>query len=125
MGGSGGGGSSGFGRPSQPDQPQPGAPVGGPGGGGTDPCRKITFETLLQSPVPAVVAQLQVGEILHVELTNNRPPIIVLRQNGTIVGAIIPQNIRQLVDCINAGNHYVAEVVRIQGGAVTLRVRIQ
>ena len=131
MGGSGGGSRS-FGRPSQPDggqQPKLPSDTGGGGGGGggeqPDDCSGIDVSVTLQSPQPAVVAALRKGDLLRVQLTNGAPPILAVTQAGATAGAIIPPDIKKLVDCLNRGHKFVAEVLQVTGGAVKVRVYME
>lgn len=92
------------------------------GGGGRDACA-ITFETTLASPDPSVVAQLTRGEILDV-LSVEEPirGVVAFRIGGPPVGAIT-REIVALRRCIELGNDYEGEVLRLDGGAVTVQVR--
>lgn len=92
------------------------------GGGGRDACA-FTFETTLASPDPAVVAELSRGEILDV-VSVEEPirGVLASRIAGPPVGAIT-REIVALRQCIELGNDYEAEVLRLDGGAVTVQVR--
>ncbi len=124
MGGSGGGSVS-FGRPSQPDDVQQVDPTQGGGGGQPDDCSSIDVNVVLQSPQPAVVTTLRKGDLLRVQLTSGGPPILAVTQQGAAAGAIIPPDIRKLVDCLNKGHDFVAEVLQVTGGAVRVRVYME
>lgn len=96
---------------------------GGTGGGQGD-CN-IQFETTLASPDPDVVEDLEVGEI--VDIVSVETPIrgIVARViDGLDIGAIT-RDILLLRRCIEEGTTYEAEIVRINGGSVTVAVRPQ
>ena len=96
---------------------------GGTGGGQGD-CN-IRFETTLASPDPDVVDELEIGEI--VDILSVETPIrgIVARTiDGRDIGAIT-RDILLLRRCIEDGTTYEAEIVRINGGSVTVAVRPQ
>lgn len=120
MSGGGGGGST---RPEAvtPIAPRPGG--GGAGGmGGPDPCALIE-DTILNSPVPAVVATLKVGDILDVSLVKG-PPVRVIVQTlaGVTAGSFTGAKLPQIIKCLEAGVVYQALVVSIKGAAVRIRV---
>lgn len=127
--GGGGGGSSSFGRPSKPSGPvqakPSAAPEGGGGGGPSDDCFDIDINLTLQSPQPLVVAGLQKGDVLGVQLTGGQPPILAVTSAGDTAGALVPSDIKKLADCINKGHKFVAEVLQIAKGAVTVRVHME
>lgn len=98
---------------------------GSGGGGGTggpdtiDPCA-LSFETALQGLDPAVIAGLRVGSLLDVELIPGNPyPSVVCREPTSrkvagSVGAAV--QLAQLIQCMDVGRRYKAEVVRIGPG---------
>ena len=103
-----------------------GSGVGGGGGGGgaSDPC-DIVQTAALNSPQPAVVAGLNVGDVLDVMLggTAARPVLEVRTPGGAIAGSLTHRGHVAIIDCIAAGNQYVAIVVQKSGGIVTVRVQ--
>ena len=98
--------------------------VGGRGGGGTDKCA-ITERTILNSPVPTVVATLQVGDILLVELETHPRKRVVAKTNANLVaGAITSVNLVDIIECIQSGSVYEAEVLSITGGRIDIEIRL-
>ena len=89
-------------------------------GGGVDRCI-ITIETTLASPVPTEVATLTVGEILALVLEEAPPAVVAVRPSGARVGAIT-QRAADFSRCIQDGYAYSAEVLSINGGAVTVLI---
>lgn len=126
MGGSGGGGSRSFGRPSGPTPPPPGGAGGGGGGGGgggrPDPCESIDENVILQSPKPTAVAVLRNGDELALQLTGGGAPVVAVNRAGQPVGSVVVRDLATLVQCLNGGRRFVADVLRVTGGAVTVRV---
>lgn len=93
-------------------------------GGGTDDC-SIAFDTTLASPDPELVAELRVGEVLDIVSVDEPARGVIARViGGPPVGAIT-RDILRLRDCIARGNSYEAEVVRVEGGSVTVAIRRQ
>lgn len=101
---------------------------GGSVGGGTDgddanACPGRPFDTVLGSPFPDVVATLDEGELLDLAAIEEPIRGVMARTlAGEDVGAIT-RDIRFLRNCMSQGYGYEAEVLRIAGGSVTVRVR--
>ncbi len=110
---------------------------GGSGGGGADDWRTpsgtgppdsarcmIVEQTVLSSPVPAVVAVVSVGQVLDVLLeTTPRKRLVVQTTGGAVAGAITSARLVDFIECIEAGFDYVAEVLAVNGGRVDIEVR--
>lgn len=115
--GSGSGGSSGSG-----ETPSAGG-GGGAGGGGssTDPC-DIDEIAPVNSPQPAVIRTLSVGDRLDVQVTGAPRRILQLVAAAGVVGSLTHRGALNIVNCIDAGNGYEAEVITINGGLITVRI---
>jgi hypothetical protein len=102
---------------------KPGGGGGGGGQGGTDPCDIVEIAPL-NSPQPAVVATLNVGDVLAVNLNRQGPnPVLeVLDGGGRRAGALTHRNHVHLIACIDAGRAYRAVVVSKRGGSVEVRI---
>ncbi|WP_311272294.1 MULTISPECIES: hypothetical protein [unclassified Rhizobium] len=100
--------------------PQPGQ--GGGGGGadaaGTNPC-VFTEETILASPNMAVISTISVGAILKVVQAGSR---VVAQAPAGTAGAITSARLPDIIQCLNAGQKYLASVTQISGGAVTVEI---
>lgn len=91
-----------------------------------DSCETLTSDTTLTSPDPAVISQLQVGTLLDVEVDDSGAhPVIHAMYQGQVAGSITSSIIQKLVECIEGGHEYVAQVLSIQGGTCRVRVRLQ
>ena len=112
-GSSGGGGGGGDGR---------GLPPGKPG----DNCEKLDVPTLLNSPVPKVVASLKKGDRLDVVLkkTGSITRLEAVDSNGKVAGSLTPNELLQIVRCIEDGHEYVAVLTADPAGGAA-KVRIQ
>jgi len=100
---------------------------GGAGGGGessTD-CGSLIVDTILNSPVSAVVALLKKGDRLTVEIQVGGSGVnsLVAKHGGQIAGSLTPPSLTTILNCIQNGFQYVAVVLDVTGGVV--RVRIQ
>ncbi len=105
---------------------------GSGGGGGSwiepvqDSCETLTSETTLTSPVQNVVAQLAVGDQLDVRVDDvGGTRVVRAVHNGNVAGSITSAVIQRIVECIESGHAYVAEVLSVQGGACRVRVHIR
>lgn len=101
--------------------------IGGGGGGGNiggdDPCA-IYQNAPLNSPRPTVVPTLSVGDVLVVVLNSGGVrPVLEVHAPAGIAGSLTHTGHMLIIDCIRAGNSYVAEVVGKSGAAVDLQVR--
>lgn len=96
---------------------------GGVGGGAVDPCA-ISQTAPINSPKPAVVSTISVGDVLDVVLTGVAPHRVleVRVPGGAAAGSLTHRGHLSLVDCIDKGNTYRAEVIQRTGGAVVVRV---
>lgn len=102
-----------------------GGPPGGGGSGGGDPDQcAIAQRAPLNSPVPAVVATLRVGEELDIVLaTSSGRPILEVRKGGSVAGALTHRGHLTLIRCIGDGWTYKAIVTSISSGLVELRIQ--
>ncbi|WIB67438.1 hypothetical protein DEI93_16030 [Curtobacterium sp. MCBD17_035] len=92
--------------------------------GGPDECA-IRFTTVLGSPNPDVVEDLDEGEILDIEKIDDPiRGVIAVRYTGETCGALT-RDIALLRKCIDGGIEYEAEVQRLVGGSVTVEVRVR
>lgn len=124
---SGGGGGGGNWRP------EPKAPVvtphqagaGGGAGGVVDPC-VIEEVTSLNSVNPAVLRSVRTGYLLNVVFIPGPPARLVAQElSGNTVGSITSRSLLQFIQCIQSGKLYVAEVMGVQGGTCSVKVRLK
>src|ERR1043165_7460531 len=100
--------------------------TGGSAVGGGDRCAALAFQTVLNSPQPAIVAQLSVGIVLDVDAVQVRPGQyrVEAKYNGNLAGTITSINMMDLINCIQGGHRYKAIVVSPPtGGVVTVSVK--
>ena len=122
----GGGGGGGGGRP-RPKRTK-GHEIGVGTGGRTvdDPCKRLRFDTGLMSPQPAA-ANLTVGDVLLLQLAQqqNRHIVQAVDNTGTVVGTITSAQITDLIDCMQRGYAFVADVIQRTGATCQLNVHRQ
>jgi len=108
---------------SSPNNPAKGGGGGAGGGPGGDTCN-ITASGTLRSPNPTVVPTLVVGQVLAVDTVAVAGVDVLRARNGAgiQVGVIDTPEEQALLDCIATGNVYQAEIRRIAGGAITVRI---
>ena len=117
-----GGGRSDYYPPAPPPTREPPGGGGAGGRGGTDPC-DIVETVPLNSPQPAVVTAMNVGDILDVVLVTSGPrPVLEVHRSGQRAGALTHRNHLRLINCITNGRSYQAVVMKKFGGAVEVRV---
>ena len=101
-----------------------GAGGGGGAGGVEDPCA-IVQNAPINSPRPAVVSALSVGDVLDVVLSGTAPHRVleVRIPGGPAAGSLTRRGHLAIIRCMDAGNSYTAEVIQRTGGAVVVRVQ--
>ncbi|WP_414828938.1 hypothetical protein [Alteromonas sp. H39] len=102
-----------------------GGGFGSGGTGGSFDCSTLAFETHINSPLPAEIAKLSVGDILHIDLSNmNGIQVVRVTYQGNVVGGLVDQNIR-MKQCLEQGFSFNAIVRSISGAAVKVFVSAQ
>lgn len=104
------------------DAPSGGLYEGGGGGAANDPCLSLRLRRNLEGPVPGVADGLQVGEVVPIVLIAGDPPIVVVNDVvGTTAGSIVPTF--RLLECLQQGIAFEADVLSTDGGFIQLEVR--
>lgn len=98
--------------------------VGGRGrrGSSGNKCEDISFETTLYSPDPSVLALIKKGDILAIDYTSPKGPLIAVHK-GKIAGTIITKLSPQLIVCIESGVKFIGVVKTITGGSCTMQIK--
>lgn len=97
----------------------------GGGGGGVDgpiACERLQFETEVRSQNQALLALVQVGEVLGVQLRAGPPISVVIVRGGQDLGGIVSPKATRLRECITMGTKYSATVISVNGGVVKVRI---
>ena len=102
-----------------------GSGFGGGGGapGGADKCSEVR-EGPINSPKAAVLARVQVGSVLAVEVDRSGArPVIVVKLGAEEAGSLTFFGVFALIDCIEKRQfQYQATVIMITSGAHVVRV---
>lgn len=85
-------------------------------------CSAFQTRASLRSPKKDVIDSLNVGDILDLRLTEKKPPVLAVTQDGEVAGSIVIPERDDLVKCMNKGTEYVAEVMSIEGGSCIVHV---
>lgn len=103
------------------------------GGGGSSPsinrpiegesCENLVLNVNIASPQPDVIITLSRGNILNVSAVSDQGPIQVITQDGRLAGNVISRDQVRLMNCINGGVTYIAEVTSIDGGQCGVQIR--
>ena len=97
---------------------------GGSGGPSFEPvkdCDSISFNTDINSPQEKAIGRLKVRDRLNVMLSNNT--VVVVRQDtGDTLGSVNWSSIVRLIECMQDGFEYVAEVRDIQDGLIKVHI---
>lgn len=102
--------------------PGPGPSGPGAASGARTNCESLAFETFLSSPKPAVVTQLNVGDVLDIAVqTSGGIETVAVLFNGQVAGGLV-QNSDRIKACISQGFDYQADIRGIQGAQVTIFV---
>jgi hypothetical protein len=112
----------GNGTPSKKSPRKVDVPIGRPG---KDPC-DISFTTPLAHVRTAQTADLKAGVMLQVEvetIVNRKTLVCKRRGNREIVGFILARGAANLIDCIEEGHEYAAEIKKVDFGLVEVAVR--
>lgn len=123
-----GGGGGGEWRP-EPKEPKSRPKGSGKGGGSSspppDPCN-ITEITSLNSVNCTVVASLRQGDRLAVVFQAGPPrQLIAQTATGAIAGSITSPSMLQIIQCIQTGVAYVAEVLSVRGAQCQVQIQPQ
>jgi hypothetical protein len=92
------------------------------GFGSIDDCSSLFIPTTLNSPKRDVIAKIEVGNILSVQL-NREGTIVFAWWENEIAGSITAANLTRLINCLQSGAIFVAEVTRKNGGSCDVIVR--
>jgi hypothetical protein len=103
--------------------------MGGSGPGGwtpppvVDPCTTLSFRAAVNSPKPAVLKKMKEGAVLVVELQKPPSTSVIVMYKDEELGALTGPKIATLVNCLQNGYKFKADVVSITGGNCQVEVR--
>jgi hypothetical protein len=89
----------------------------------TNTCDQLSFRSSINSPQPSVISGLNKGDILKVVLQTIPQTAVVVEHQGTTAGALVGTKVNSLINCLQNGYQFVAEVLEVAGGRCTVEVR--
>lgn len=90
---------------------------------GGDECN-IVERTVLNSPVAEVIETTRVGDVFQLALeAEPRTRVVAKTPDGQTAGAITSPSLADIIECIQSGNSFEAEVTAVAGGRVEIEVR--
>lgn len=99
------------------------------GSGTPDDCGSLVIDTVLNSPVAAVVKNLQPNDELDVEIqistsATQVKELVAKTSGGKVAGSLTPPSLITIITCIEKGFKYVAIVQgNVVGGLVKVRIQ--
>lgn len=88
-----------------------------------DPCGTLSFRAVINSPQPPIIRQLQVGDVLEVKLQTHPQIAVIVEHQGSVAGALTGTKVNSLINCLQNGYEFEAEVHSLSGGNCTVDVR--
>lgn len=102
---------------------------GGSGSGGSIPggtrdekynCANVNERTLVDSPIAAVLGKCNLGDTLSIEVQNGT---LVVRHNGLLLGSLNFLHSIEMIECIENGFSYEAEIVELSNSLCRVQIR--
>ena len=86
-----------------------------------DACLNLVIITNLASVNIDVSKITRVGDVLPVEAQSADGPVIVLK-DGDLLGTVLSSHLVQLLNCMNDGTEYEAEVIKIEDAICQVKI---
>lgn len=86
-----------------------------------DVCENMIIITNLASVNVEVLEKVAVGVVLAVEAQGADGPVVVM-QGSEIVGTVLSSKLVQLLNCMNGGTEYEAEVLKIEEAICQVKI---
>lgn len=84
-------------------------------------CLSLVIETNLATVNAGVLATTEVGEHLPVAARSVDGPVVVLK-DGEVLGSVLSSRLIQLLNCMNEGTEYEAEIVKLEGAVCQVKI---
>lgn len=84
-------------------------------------CLKLVIITNLASVDEDMLKKTSVGEILQVEAQSIDGPVVVMK-GDMVLGTVLSSHLVQLLNCMNEGTRYQAEVIRIEAAICQVKI---
>lgn len=103
----------------------------GIGGGGMPPamqskeeaCENLVIITNLASVDAEVLQKVEEGEVLPVDTQGADGPVVVMKDND-ILGTVLSSKLVKLLNCMNGGTEYEAEVQKIEDAVCQVKISV-
>lgn len=92
-------------------------------GAPVDACAMLAFRVVLSSPQFKVLAKLESGDVLSVQLDPRFEGVVQALLVDEPAGSIAGDKKNSLVGCLHNGYRFEAEVIELKGGQCTVDVR--
>lgn len=89
--------------------------------GGGNVCMDLVITTNLASVNVDVLKKVNEGDVLPVKALGTDGPVVVVK-NGETVGTVLSSKLVQLLNCMNGGTEYEAEVLKIEEAICQVRI---
>lgn len=86
-----------------------------------DACLNLIIITNLASLNTDVLKTVRVGDILPVTAQSADGPVVLIK-DGTILGTVLSRRLVQLLNCMNKGTEYEAEVIKIEEAICQVKI---
>lgn len=103
--------------------------MSGGGGGGYTPressCEELTLGAPLGSPKLAVITGLKPGNLLTLELEATSVKTVLAKTSGGKIAGTITTMTQRLIECMEQGYEFVAEVKQINGAQCQVSIHVK
>lgn len=89
--------------------------------GTTDECSTLYLTTKLATPNPELIANLEIGVVLDVSLSNGS--IVVVTDSNEIIGSVIGRDSVKLKNCMENGYSFSAKIINLNGGSCDVLIK--
>ncbi len=87
-------------------------------------CASLVIRTILSSPDPDVLDEVEAGDVLSLSRPDpSEPRILAVTSNERVAGSITTGRQADLVQCMDADYSFIARITEIDGGACHVEVR--
>ena len=86
-----------------------------------DACLNLVIITNLASVDAEVLKKVDEGNVLPVEAQSADGPVVVMKDDE-VLGTVLSSKLVQLLNCMNGGTEYVAEVLKIDDALCQVKI---
>ena len=86
-------------------------------------CADMSFTTVLGTPKRPILAQLRKGHVLQLVLETGQTKIVVAKTNAGQMAGTITTMTQKLIECMEKGYEYEAEVSQVTGLQCSVVIR--